>query len=391
MRESDVFDVVLPSRVVVGGGTTARVGKLTARLGVQRPLVVTDPGLRGHLAVETTVRALARAGLTVAVFAGVQVDPTVANVQAGLDVLRTHGADGVVAVGGGSPIDAAKAIAVLAARTEEPDLVALEGYDRVGGRALPLLAVPTTAGSGSEVTRGAVISDPQRQAKVAIYDDAMLPAVAIVDHRNTLTLPPRLTAEVGIDALVHAVEAATSTLATPVSDPLAYEAVRLIGANLRRACEAPDDEPARAAMALGATVAGAAFSNSSIGLVHGMARPLGAHFHVPHGAATGALLAPVVRFGLDAAPARYAAVDRALGAADDDVPDGEAGERLVAQIEQLAGDIGIPRLGARGIDADAFEAALGAMADAALASPGPGTNCRPATREQVVSLYREAW
>ncbi len=144
-------------------------------------------------------------------------------------------------------------------------------------------------------------------------------------------------------------------------------------------------------MALGATLAGAAISNATIALVHGMARPLGAHFHVPHGAATGILLAPVVRFGLGAAPERYAAIARAAGAATDADPDAEAGARLGDWIERLVIEIGIPRLGAQGIAREAFEAALPAMADAALASNGPEFNCRAATAQQIVALYEEAW
>ncbi|ADB51146.1 iron-containing alcohol dehydrogenase [Conexibacter woesei] len=391
MEESEAFDVVLPPRVVVGGGATARAGTLAARMGIRRVLVVTDPGLREHVAVRAVADGLAAAGIAAAVFDGVQVDPTVGNVADGIEALASHGADGVVAVGGGSPIDAAKGIAALAVGEPDRDLIALAGFDKVGGRALPLIAVPTTAGSGSEMTRAAVIADPARQIKVPVYDDALLPAIALVDHRNTLTMPRQLTAEVGIDALVHAVEAMTSRAAFPVTDRFSLEAARLIGPNLVRVCEQPDDDAARAAMARGATLAGAAISNATIALVHGMARPLGAHFHVAHGAATGILLAPVVRFGLGATPERYAAIARAAGAAGDQHPDEEAGERLVDWIERLVAEIGIPRLGAQGIAPEAFAAALEPMADAALASNGPEFNCREASRDQIVAIYREAW
>ncbi|MDW5596921.1 iron-containing alcohol dehydrogenase [Conexibacter stalactiti] len=391
MTALDTFDVVLPQRVVVGAGATARLPQLAQRLGLRRLLVVTDPGLREHPAVHAVVAGLEAAGLAAAIFDAVQVDPTVGNVADGVDALRAHAADGIVAVGGGSPIDAAKGIAALALDDQPRDLIALAGFDNVGGRALPLIAVPTTAGSGSEVTRAAVIADPARQIKVPLYDDALLPAVALVDPLHTLTMPPRLTAEVGIDALVHAVEAMTSKVASPVTDQFALEAARLIGPSLARVYAQPDDEAARAAMAFGATLAGAAISNATIALVHGMARPLGAHFHVPHGAATGILLAPVVRFGLGAAPERYAAIARAAGAAGSEDPDGEAGELLVAWLDALTAQIGIPRLSGYGIAPDAFEAALGPMADAALASNGPEFNCREADREQIVALYREAW
>lgn len=387
----DTFAVALPTRVVVGAGATGQVPLLAGRLGLRRLLVVTDPGLREHVAVRTVVEGLEAAGIAAAVFDGVQVDPTVGNVADGIAALTSHGADGVVAVGGGSPIDAAKGIAALGAGDPDRDLIALAGFDRVGGRALPLIAVPTTAGSGSEMTRASVIADPARQIKVPVYDDALLPAIAVVDHLNTLTMPRQLTAEVGIDALVHAVEAMTSRVAFPVTDRFSLEAARLIGPNLARVCEQPGDEQARAAMALGATLAGAAISNATIALVHGMARPLGAHFHVPHGAATGILLAPVVRFGLGAAPERYAAIARAAGAATDAHPDAEAGARLVEWIEGLVIEIGIPRLGAQGIAREAFDAALEPMADAALASNGPEFNCREASRAQIVALYEEAW
>ncbi len=383
------FAIKLPPLVVVGGGVSERLPEHVRRLGAGRVLVVTDSFLNEHGPIPAVVAGLKAAGIDAAVFHDVQPDPTTGNVRDGLKALHRHGAEAVVAVGGGSPIDAAKAIAVMANR--DGSIADYAGYDRIGGRGLPLVAIPTTAGSGSEQTRATVIADTERNLKLAIYDDALLPLVALVDYKLSLSQPRELTAHVGLDALVHAVEAYVSRLATPLSDALAIEAARLVWANLRTAFDSPHDEPARAAVMYGASVAGAAFSNSSVCLVHGMSRPIGANFHIAHGLANALLFSSVTRFGLESSGGRYARLARAIGLADEASSDGEANAALIDGLDGLVADLEIPTMRDLGVSETEYEAALPAMADAALASGSPDFNPRQPTKQEIIDLYREAY
>jgi len=339
--------------------------------------------------VNHLVRRLEAAGVDTAVYSGVQADPTDKNVEEALSTLREHTADGVVAVGGGSPIDAAKAVAAVA--TNEGTISDYAGYDRFEQVGLPIIAVPTTAGSGSEATRATVITDTKRDIKMAIYDDILMPRVALVDYRLTMTMPRDLTAHVGIDSLVHAVEAYVSRLANAFSDMYALEAAHVIGRNLRTAFHEPDREPAREAMMCGATLAGMAFSNSSVALIHGMSGPIRADFRVTHGLSTAVLCAAVPRFGLDAARPRYAAISREMGLADRSSSDEEAVERLLEELEALNEELEIPSLRDLGLEPDRFESVLEPMAEAALASGSPDFNPRQPAMEEIVELYREVY
>ncbi len=352
--------------------------------------MVTDPWLRAHGPVDELVRALEQTGAKVAIHGDVQTDPTVHDVRAGLEESRAHAADGVVAIGGGSPIDAAKAIAALATR-DGYEIADAAGYDRLGGTTLPLIAIPTTAGSGSEQTRATVIADPDRDVKLAIYDDVLLPAVALVDHRLAATQPRDLAAHVGLDALVHALEAHVSRLATPFSDMLALAAARLVWPNLELACDQPDQEPARAATMYGASLAGAAFSNASVCLIHGMSRPIGAWFHIPHGLSNALLLLSVTRFSLAGAEHRYADLARGVDMVPPDCPDDEACEALLVELARLVEALEIPSLSELGVSRESFEDALDPMAAAALESGSPGFNPRIPSHAEIVDLYREVY
>ena len=318
-----------------------------------------------------------------------EADPTDKNVEQALSILREHSADGVVAVGGGSPIDAAKAVAAMA--TNEGTISDYAGYDRFEQVGLPIVAVPTTAGSGSEATRATVITDTERDVKMAIFDDILMPRVALVDYRLTMTMPRDLTAHVGIDSLVHAVEAYVSRLANAFSDMYALEAARLIGRYLRTAFHEPDNEAAREAMMFGSTLAGMAFSNSSVALGHGMSRPVGAHFHVTHGLSNALLFPAVTRFSLDAARPRYAAIAREMGLADYSSSDKEAVERLLEELEALNEVLEIPSLRDLGLEPDRFESVLEPMAEAALDSGSPDFNPRQPSKGEIIELYREVY
>jgi alcohol dehydrogenase class IV len=260
MAADGTIELHLPQDLLIGGGTSDDLPDHVGRIGVERPLVVSDRFLLEKGPAGPLVERLRDAGLAVEVFGDVQPDPTLDNVRGALEALRAHEADGIVAIGGGSPMDTAKAASV--AFTNEGDVRDYAGYDQVPGPGLPLVAVPTTAGTGSEVTRVAVITDTDRDVKMMMLDGHLLARVAISDYKLTISTPPALTSWVGVDSLTHAIEAYVSKRATVLTDMLALKAARLIGAHLRRAVSTPDDEDAREAMMLGATLAGAAFSNA---------------------------------------------------------------------------------------------------------------------------------
>jgi alcohol dehydrogenase class IV len=379
------IEINLPSKIVVAGGAAGGLAEIAADLRVRRPVLVTDPYLAERGPVPALLARLEEAGMAPALFAGVRPDPVVANVVEALAVLRDHGGDGVIAVGGGSPIDVAKAVAVTA--TNEGSIAGYAGYHQIPRPGLPTIAVPTTAGTGSEVTRVAVITDEERREKLMLLDNHLLCDVALVDFELTLSCPPELSAHVGVDSLTHAIESYVSSRANPVTDDWALRALRLIWGNLRTAVLDPGDGPARRALALGATLAGMAFSNASVALVHGMSRPLGAHFHLAHGLSNAVLLPAVCRFSLAGAPDRYARLARELGLAEATDPDPVAGERLVAGLEWLNEELGIPTLGGLGIERARLDAVAGEMAVAALASGSPDFNPKVPSAAEIVEIY----
>ena len=259
MAADATIELHLPQDLLIGGGASDDLAEHVARIGIERPLVVSDRFLLDKGPAGPLVERLKAGGASVAVFGEVQPDPTLDNVEGALQALRDHEADGVVAIGGGSPMDTAKAAAVAFANPG--DVRDYAGYNQVPGPGLPLVAVPTTAGTGSEVTRVAVITDTERDVKMMMLDGNLMARVAISDYKLTMSTPASLTSWVGVDSLTHAIEAYVSKKATVLTDMLALEAARLIGAHMRRVVENPDDEEAREAMMLGATLAGAAFSN----------------------------------------------------------------------------------------------------------------------------------
>jgi alcohol dehydrogenase len=372
----------LPPDIQVGGGVSERVGELAAGNGLTRVLVVTDPVMLDSGVAGAISERLESAGIATATFSDITGEPTTDFVDAGVAALRAHEADGVVAVGGGSPLDTAKAISVMA--TNPGPLPEYLGYHRIPAPGVPLIAVPTTAGTGSEVTRVTVITDTSRDVKMMILSNHLLPRVALADYKLTLTCPPGLTANVGVDSLTHAIESYVSAKANPVTDMLALRAAALIGQNLRRAQADGGDEEAREALMLGAMLAGAAFSNASVALVHGMSRPIGAHFHVPHGLSNAVLLPTITRWSVDGSRARYAEVARSMGLADE--------HALVDELDALNADLGVPRLGElEGVKREHFDRVKADMAEAALASGSPGFNPRVPDAEEIVALYDAAW
>ncbi|MBV8615647.1 MAG: iron-containing alcohol dehydrogenase [Acetobacteraceae bacterium] len=381
--------IVAPRAMLVGGGSIARIAELLGTFGLSRPLVVTDPVMVSTGLVRRCLEPLAAAGVAHEVFSDTVPDPTDTVIEAGAALVRKGDFDCLIGFGGGSPMDTAKAMAILAAGGGK-----MRDYKvpvQADHAKLPVIAIPTTAGTGSECTRFTVITDTERDEKMLIAGLGALPLAAIVDYELTYTVPARTTADAGVDSLTHALEAYVSKRANPFSDALAVSAMALIGRHLRAAYAEPRDAVAREGMMLGATQAGLAFSNSSVALVHGMSRPIGAHFHVPHGLSNAMLLPAVTRFSVSGAEARYAEAARRIGLASESDPDSAACARLVAGLEALNAALSVPSPAEFGIKEDAWNAKVELMAEQALASGSPANNPRVPNKEEIVGLYREVW
>lgn len=381
--------IALPRIMRIGGGAAQDIGEMVAGLGYSRPLVVTDAFLVGTGAAEQMIKNLEAAGLTPRLFDGTVPDPTTDSLVAGLDAIREHDCDSVIGFGGGSPMDTAKALALLGQQGGQ-----MRDYKAPvnnTGPALPIIAVPTTAGSGSEATQFTVISDSETNEKMLCPGLSFLPVAAVIDYELTESMPPRLTADTGVDALTHAVEAYVSRKANPFADSMALVAIGTIGRVLRRAYADGSDVEARAQMMLAATQAGIAFSNSSVALVHGMSRPIGAHFHVAHGLSNAMLFPAVTAFSVDAAPARYADCARALGVAGSADSDAVASSNLVDALRQLCVDVAVPTPKQFGIDKARWDELIPLMAEQALASGSPNNNPRVPTDAEIRELYAQIY
>lgn len=383
------FQLVSPRFMLVGGGTTAQIAELLAKFGLSRPLIVTDPFMVTSGLLNRCLEPLAKAGITAGIFSDTIPEPTDTVVAAGVAELRKGTYDCLIGFGGGSPIDTAKAMAILA--TGDKPMSAYKVPHVADTAKLPVIAIPTTAGTGSEATRFTVITDEARGEKMLIAGLGALPLAAIVDYELTFSVPKRTTADTGVDAFSHALEAYVSKRANAFSDSLAVSAMALIGAHLETAYHQPDNAAAREAMMLGAMQAGIAFCNASVALVHGMSRPIGAHFHVPHGLSNAMLLPAVTRFGLQAALGRYAEAGRRVGFAAAGDSDAVAGEKLADGLVRWNTVLAVPTPAGFGIDAAAWEGKLDLMADQALASGSPANNPRVPDKAEIIALYRQVW
>lgn len=382
-------EFIVPAHIVVGSGAAEQVGEQCRRRGLKKALIVTDKIMLNLGLVGKIEQLLSQSEIGSAVFAGVNTEPVVEYVQEGLQIFKDQGCDCLVAVGGGSPIDAAKAIAVMT--TNPGSIEQYKGIGKIGARGAPLIALPTTAGTGSEATVYTVITDTKTDVKMLIGSPYLMPDIAIVDPLLTLSSPPGVTAATGIDALVHAIEAYISVKAQPMTDIFCLSAIELISQNIRQAWSNGNNIPAREKVMLGALQAGIAFSNSSVALVHGMSRPIGANFHIAHGVSNAALLAVVMEFSIVGDPVRFAHIARAMGENIDGLTTMEAADRSVAAVRRLITDIKIPSLRHLGVDRDRLEELAPAMADAAIDSGSPGNNPRKPTRQEIIDLYRLAY
>ena len=382
--------VCAPRHLGIGKGALDSVSDMLAKIGqISNPLIVTDKIMTQVGAVDRLQGLLAAGGTPSEVFDEVLPDPTDEVVLSGIAALESGGHDAVIGLGGGSPLDAGKAIAVMARNSR--DIQDYRPPNLFNGRGLPMLAIPTTAGTGSEVTHHTVIVHQATREKISCRGEGFVPSAAIIDFELSLSKPRRLIADNALDTLTHAIEAYVSRKATLYSDRLALDCMRLVAENVDRAYLDTEYLPAREALMLAATFGGQAFTNASIALVHAMSRPLGSLFHVPHGMSNAMLLPTVTEFSKSAAPARYADCARVLGLASEQDGDAKACDALIAGLYDYNHRLEVPTLAEFGIDAPSYEAAQPAMAEDAVRSGAPANNPRIADQSEITDLYQKAW
>ena len=374
------FSFELPTKIEYGIGAVERLAEIIKALNAESLLVVTDKGIRNSGLLERISNLLDANKLAHNIFDNVEPNPKDYNVQEGAEMAKRLNPDCLVTVGGGSPIDCAKAIAVVARQGGAArDYV---GPDKIGGDVLPLIAIPTTAGTGSEVTFSSVITDSKEKYKFSIKDSKIAPKVALVDPEMTLTMPPGLTAATGMDALTHAIEGFTANAAEPIADSAALYAIELITAYLRAAVSDGSNLEARAGMLLGSVLAGIAFSHSDVAAVHCVAEALGGKYDAAHGVCNAVVLPAVMEYNLDYCKDRYARIAAAMGLSYENVEEGA--RQAVKAVQKLASDVRLPEFGSLGVQEKDFE-------ELALNSFKNGSNIdnpRPMTEEDYLSLFR---
>ncbi len=374
------FSFELPTKIEYGIGVVERLAEIIKALNAESLLVVTDKGIRNSGLLKRISNLLDANKLEHNIFDNVEPNPKDYNVQEGAEMAKWLNPDCLVTVGGGSPIDCAKAIAVVARQGGAArDYV---GPDKIGGDVLPLIAIPTTAGTGSEVTFSSVITDSQEKYKFSIKDPKIAPKVALVDPEMTLTMPPGLTAATGMDALTHAIEGFTANAAEPIADSAALYAIELITAYLRAAVSDGSNLEARAGMLLGSVLAGIAFSHSDVAAVHCVAEALGGKYDAAHGVCNAVVLPAVMEYNLDYCKDRYARIAAAMGLSYENVEEGA--RQAVKAVQKLASDVRLPEFGSLGVQEKDFE-------ELALNSFKNGSNIdnpRPMTKNDYLNLFR---
>lgn len=380
----------MPNRIILNetayfgpGAIKEIVGEINGR-GCKKVMVVTDKDLLKFKVATKVTELLEAAKIDFEIYDNIKANPTIENVQEGVNFCKKCGADIIVAVGGGSAIDTSKAIAIIMTNPEFADVRSLEGVAPTKNKCLPIIAVSTTSGTAAEVTINYVITDVEKNRKFVCVDPKDIPVVAIVDSEMSASMPPKLCAATGMDALVHAIEGYITKGAWELTDMVHLKAIEIISANLRRSVKG--DPKGREAMALGQYIAGMGFSNVGLGIDHSMAHPLSAVYDIPHGTACAILLAPVLKFNAPATGERYREIARAMGVANvDEMTQDEYRAAAIEAVAKLSADVGIPEklseLGVKAQDIDFLAAS--ALADAC--TPG---NPRDVTKEEIAEIYR---
>ncbi|WP_417803784.1 iron-containing alcohol dehydrogenase [Thalassospira lucentensis] len=375
-------------RIVCEAGGIVKAGPLMKELGATRVTIICDPGIVALGFADQARKSLESVGIAVQMFSDVAADPPQHIVQQAIDEAKDWQADGVIGLGGGSSLDSAKLVALLA--NSDQTIEEIYGIDKASGNRLPLIQIPTTAGTGSEVTWVSVITDPDNLKQV-VYTPQLMPDIALLDAELTYGLPQKVTAATGLDAMVHAIEGYTSrTRKNPIADGMAVTALSLLGKNLMKVIENPGDKDARSAMLQGSLIAGMAFANASVAAIHGLAYPLGARFHIPHGHANALVMAQVLRFNLPAAKKLYAELAPCLIEDADFASEDAAAEAFVQRIEEMVPASGLEiRLRDLGVTEDS----LPEMAEEVFTKIYRliESNPRDMTAKDIEAIYRQVY
>ncbi len=385
----EVSEFRMPKSVLYGRNSLEKLGEQSKKLG-KRAFIVTDTIMEKLGYVEKCIQQLNKKSITVSTYNKVDAEPTNIHVLEALSLCKEEKCDFIIGIGGGSCIDAAKAVAVLYTNGGEVEDYVQKDIE-IENNPLPLIAIPTTSGTGSEVTSVAVITNKKTDVKMMMKHPSFIPKVAIIDPVLTSSLPPQITAATGIDALCHAIEAYISKVSQPLTDVLALSAIESIMKYLRIAYEDGRNMEAREAMMIASLQAGIAFSNASVTLVHGMSRPVGALFHVPHGISNAILLPTVLEFTKTSAMKRLAKIGRSLNKDLYSNSDEEVADYTLGEIKKLCFDLRIPNLKEYGIDEIEFENAISKMASDAIESGSPANNPRVPSYDEIKELYRECF
>lgn len=369
-----------------GAGCRKELADVLKRMNMNKALVVTDKGLIKVGTVKLVTDIMDEAGFPYEIFSEVKPNPTVTNVKQGIEAFKASGSDCLVAIGGGSAMDTAKGIGIVINNPEFSDIVSLEGVAPTKHKSVPIVALPTTAGTGAEVTINYVIIDEERQAKMVCVDPNDIPAVAIVDPELTYSLPKGLTAATGMDALTHAIEGYITKGAWVMSDMYELQAIKMIAEYLPTAVDEPTNPVGRENMALAQYIAAQAFSNVGLGLVHGMAHPMGSLHDIPHGVANALLLPTIMEFNMPECIEKFGVIARTMGVDTTGMTAEEAAQAACDAVKDLAIRVGIPQhLSELGIKEEHIPA-LAAQAITDVCTPG---NPRDVTEEQIVELYKK--
>ena len=379
--------MILNETSYFGAGAISEIVTEAKARGFKKALIVTDKDLIKFNVAKKVTDLLDKASLAYEIFDEVKANPTVDIVKSGVETFKNAGADYLIAIGGGSPIDTAKGIGIIINNPEFSDVVSLEGVAETKKPCVPIIAVPTTAGTAAEVTINYVITDTEKKRKFVCVDPHDIPVVAIVDSDMMSSMPKGLTASTGMDALTHAIEGYTTLAAWELTDMMHLKAIEIISRSLRAACD--NDSKGREDMALGQYVAGMGFSNVGLGVVHGMAHPLGAFYDTPHGIANAVLLPYVMEYNAEYTGEKFRDIAKAMGVkGTESMSQEEYRKAAVDAVKQLSKDVGIPeKLHEIGVK----EEDLQALAESAFADVCTGGNPRPCTVESILEIYKTAF
>ncbi len=377
------FSFELPTRIVYGADSAAKLPDCLRDEGYRNILIVTDKGIQESGLLAPVMARLEEASLLCTVFDDVEANPKDYNVQAGAENAREYDVDCIVAIGGGSPIDCAKAISVVA--THGGQVREYADRSKITERVLPLIAIPTTAGTGSEVTFGAVITDTENHVKFTVKHHQTAPKIALVDPKLTISMPPGLTAATGMDALTHAIEAYTATVAEPLADAAALYAIELIATHLKTAVIDGQNLEARAGMLLGSLLAGIGFSHSDVAAVHCIAEALGGKYDAPHGVCNAVVLPEIMAYNIESCRDRYARIALAMGIFSTDTEDGA--RKAVDAVQQLAKDVNLPSFRSLGVQEEDF----GELARNSAVNGSNTDNPRPMDEDDYLCILKRLW